>query len=254
MNIVINKLLKSVYKIWGYLMFVPNFLIYKYYSPKTLIILGMHRSGTSCITRIFNLCNVYLGSSLMKSQDDNLYGFWENSYVFEINEKILKQSGGSWYNPPNQLKVTIFNKLAMLNVLYSSRGNVLGIKDPRMLITWEAWKPLINNYYIVGIYRHPLSVAKSLEKRNSFSASQGVDLWKQYNKKLIDICNVEDTTLIDFDDPDQLKDKIVSIIKKLDLEFKEHALNFYNPNNRNSDNINIIKDRETLDLYNSLGN
>ena len=66
----------------------------------------MHRSGTSCITRIFNLCDVYLGQSLLEPQHDNPKGFWENSYIFEINEKILKQSGGSWDNPPEKIKVT----------------------------------------------------------------------------------------------------------------------------------------------------
>ena len=176
MNKISNKLLQLYYKMTNYLMLIPNFILYKYYKPKTLIILGMHRSGTSCITRIFNLCDVYLGKALMKEQLDNPEGFWENSLVFELNEKILKQSGGSWHNPPDKLKITFFDKLSMLAILYSSRGRVLGIKDPRMLITWKVWEPLINEYCIVGIFRHPLSVAKSLEKRNGFSLDKSLDL------------------------------------------------------------------------------
>ena len=252
MNKITSKLLKWYYKIAGYLILIPNLIIYKYYNPKTLIILGMHRSGTSCITRIFNLCDVYLGKALMKAQLDNPEGFWENELVFEINEKILKQSGGSWDNPPNKLKVTIFDKLSMLSILYSARGNVLGIKDPRMLITWEVWKPLISNYSIVGIFRHPLSVAKSLEKRNGFDISDSLDLWFKYNQKLISIAEVENILLIDFDNSKLFEEKVCLALKELNLKFVDGALNFYNPQNRHSDNLIKIEDAKINAMYSKL--
>ena len=232
-------------------MLLPNFILYKYYKPKTLIILGMHRSGTSCMTRIFNLCNVNLGKTLMKAQVDNPKGFWENSLVFEINEKILKQSGGTWSNPPssNEIKVTFFDKLAMLAILYSCPNSVLGIKDPRMLITWNAWKPLIKNYCIVGIFRHPLSVANSLNKRNNLPNKDGLNLWKKYNKILLSISKEENVTLIDFDNPDIFKDTICSILEKLNLSFNENALKFYNPKNRYSDNLDKIENEKIHKMY-----
>ena len=232
-------------------MLLPNFILYKYYKPKTLIILGMHRSGTSCMTRIFNLCNVNLGKTLMKAQVDNPKGFWENSLVFEINEKILKQSGGTWSNPPssNEIKVTFFDKLAMLAILYSCPNSVLGIKDPRMLITWNAWKPLIKNYCIVGIFRHPLSVANSLNKRNNLPNKDGLNLWKKYNQILLSISEEENVTLINFDNPDIFKDTICSILEKLNLSFNENALKFYNPKNRYSDNLDKIENEKIHKMY-----
>ena len=232
-------------------MLLPNFILHKYYNPKTLIILGMHRSGTSCMTRIFNLCNVNLGKTLMKAQVDNPKGFWENSLVFEINEKILKQSGGTWSNPPSsdEIKVTFFDKLAMLAILYSCPNSVLGIKDPRMLITWNAWKPLIKNYCIVGIFRHPLSVANSLTKRNNLPNKDGLNLWKKYNQILLSISEEENVTLIDFDNPDIFKDTICSILEKLNLSFNENALKFYNPKNRYSDNLDKIENEKIHKMY-----
>ena len=251
MKKIFYKLFKWYYKIIGYVMLLPNFILYKYYNPKTLIVLGMHRSGTSCMTRIFNLCNVNLGKILMEAQIDNPKGFWENSLVFEINEKILKQSGGTWSNPPSsdELKVTFFDKLAMLAILYSCPNSVLGIKDPRMLITWHAWKPLIKNYCIVGIFRHPLSVANSLNKRNSLPNKDGLNLWKKYNQILLSISKEENVTLIDFDNPDIFKDRICSILEKLNLSFNENSLKFYNPKNRYSDNLDKIENEEIHKMY-----
>ena len=256
MDKMLYKLLKWYYKILGYILLIPNFILYKYYKPKTLIILGMHRSGTSCMTRIFNLCNVNLGKTLMKAKFDNPKGFWENSLVFEVNEKILKQSGGTWLNPPSpdQIKVTLFDRLAMLSILYSCPNSVLGIKDPRMLITWHAWKPLIENYCIVGIFRYPLSVAHSLNKRNRLSNSEGLDLWKKYNQILLSLSKEENITFIDFDNPNCFETKITSVLEKLNLTFNKDALKFYNQKNRKSDNIDKIEDDQVYKIYESFKN
>ena len=58
--------------------------------------------------------------------------------------------------------------------------------------------------------------------------------------------------MIDFDNPDSFKDKISNVLQKLDLRLNEHALKFYNPNNRNSDDINAIEDSKISHLYNLL--
>ena len=252
MNKLFSKLSPIWYKFWGYIFLLPNYILYKNKKPKTLIILGMHRSGTSCITRMFNLNGVYLGHSLLAPQDDNPKGFWENLHIFKINEKILKQSGGSWDNPPHKIKVTFFDKLSMMNILYNRRNKILGIKDPRLLITWEAWKPFIENYTIIGVFRHPLSVAKSLKKRNGFDTLKSIDLWGKYNNQLISMKNSEDIKLIDFDNPDSFKEKISIVLQKLDLDFDENSLNYYNPKNRSSDYINSIEDSKVFQLYNLL--
>ena len=252
MKLFFKKISEIWYNLWGYIFLFPNYILYKIYKPKTLIILGMHRSGTSCITRMFNLNGVYLGHSLLAPKDDNPKGFWENTHIFKINEKILKQSGGSWYNPPDKIKVTFFDKLAMMNVLYNRKNKILGIKDPRLLITWEAWKPFIEQYTIIGVFRHPLSVAKSLQKRNQFDVLKSIDLWKKYNNKLISVKKHEDIKLIDFDNPDSFKEKISMTLKQLDLDFDENSLNFYNPKNRSSDYINSIEDSKIFKLYSLL--
>ena len=121
-----------------------------------------------------------------------------------------------------------------------------------MLITWEAWKPFIEKYTIIGVFRHPLSVAKSLQKRNQFDVLKSIDLWKKYNNKLISVKNHEDIKLIDFDNPDSFKEKISMTLQQLDLDFDENSLNFYNPKNRSSDYINSIEDSKIFKLYSLL--
>jgi len=64
--------------------------------------------------------------------------------------------------------------------------------------------------------------------------------------------NSEDIKLIDFDNPDSFKEKISIVLQKLDLDFDENSLNYYNPKNRSSDYINSIEDSKVFQLYNLL--
>jgi hypothetical protein len=61
-----------------------------------ILILGMHRSGTSALSGTLNLLDVYLGSELMKPMEQNLKGFYENTRLYKVNEKLLKQINSRW--------------------------------------------------------------------------------------------------------------------------------------------------------------
>ena len=66
-------------------------------------ILGMHRSGTSLLTRMLNLIGVYLGPEqlLMHPNFANPRGFWEHDEIVSLNDEILRRLGGIWAEPPD---------------------------------------------------------------------------------------------------------------------------------------------------------
>ena len=67
---------------------------------KAIIILGMHRSGTSAVTRICNLLGADLGSKLLKAiKGNNDKGFFEHRDVVDVNDKILYEMDSSWLCP-----------------------------------------------------------------------------------------------------------------------------------------------------------
>src|SRR5438309_8272556 len=63
----------------------------------------MHRSGTSMVSRLLNLCGLYIGpeSELNPPATDNQAGFWENLRFVELNDEILASLGGGWDLPPS---------------------------------------------------------------------------------------------------------------------------------------------------------
>jgi len=193
-----------------------------------LLITGMHRSGTSFLARALNLYGVYLGDleSLLshewKAFEDNPRGHWENNTIYELSEKTLKFSKGSWDQIPKQVVVNkkIGEEIRKC-VKNLSDNSILaaGFKDPRLLVCFNSWlKYLPKNFVIVGIYRDPLKVAESLKKRDNFSYEKSLNLWKSYNQNLLKILDKYDGFLLDFDSPkNKLFSQIELVSKKLGL-------------------------------------
>ena len=58
---------------------------------RAIFVLGMHRSGTSAITRVINLMGIDLGKTLLSIPVDNPTGHWENKILLDRHEELLKK-------------------------------------------------------------------------------------------------------------------------------------------------------------------
>ena len=153
-------------------------------------VLGMHRSGTSAITRLLNLLGVYLGeeASLLPPRADNLAGFWEHREFVAINDAILERLGGSWAAPPHfepdwwrSPVLADLHDRARALVEQDFAGRPLwGWKDPRTCLTVPFWREVIGPLRFVVCLRNPAEVAASLRARDGFSEELSLDLWSAY--------------------------------------------------------------------------
>ena len=155
---------------------------------KNIVVLGMHRSGTSMFAEILSRLGFYAGETeeLLEPQLDNPKGFWERRDVVQLNDLILKEAGGSWFNPPiPTYEKDYTNTMTSILDALSSGGSRWLIKDPRLLLTWPLWKEVLKNAVPIVVYRSPLNVARSLKNRHGFPLTFGLDLWEYYNHKYI---------------------------------------------------------------------
>lgn len=200
-------------------------------STKNVLILGMHRSGTSCLTGSLQQLGLNLGN-VSESDPYNLKGNRENRSVSLFNESILQYSGGSWSNIP--LKITwtekhIEERNLLLNEFFAL-NEPRGIKDPRMLFLLPFWKQQIKNIEYIGTFRHPIAVAKSLYSRKSFSIpiNEGIELWYQYNNQLLKLHNEYQFNLLDFDlSEEQYKQNLILFAGNLGLSTDKKKLSFF---------------------------
>jgi hypothetical protein len=149
-----------------------------------IVILGMHRSGTSATTRALGL----LGASMGPEQ--SMGKFWENQVMRRPNERLLEAFGGGWECPPvmpdgwvqsPQAQALVPEARAALTAEYGS-APVFVWKDPRTCMTLPFWLELLDQPpVIVFIHRHPVEVASSLRTRNSLTTAHGFALWERFN-------------------------------------------------------------------------
>jgi hypothetical protein len=160
---------------------------------RVFVVLGMHRSGTSVITRTLKLLGVGLGDNLHPAGFDNPKGFWEDRECLEINEKMLGHLGStfdrldlSWDcsrddSTVNNLKMEAENLIVRK---LNENDGLWGFKDPRTCRLLSFWREVLDKvgckvYYII-VLRNPLSVAASLTTRNLMPSEKSYFLWLQH--------------------------------------------------------------------------
>ena len=156
-----------------------------------ICILGMHRSGTSALTRVLNLIGVELGADEALTTEpvaDNPKGYWEHHELTAISDAILKRHCGSWDEPP--LLPPGWETAAAIDDLRQRAQQLIqnqfaavqlwGWKDPRTCLTLPFWQQLLPDMRYVICLRNPLDVARSLEHRDQLPAAKSSNLWLTY--------------------------------------------------------------------------
>ncbi len=154
--------------------------------PRQVIcVLGMHRSGTSFLTGSLQKFGLELGK-FHEWNPHNRKGNRENQDIVDLHDAVLASNSGSWDHPPARVQWQAEHIDQARAILASHAANPCwGFKDPRALLALDQWKILVPDIQFIGIYRHPMAVAKSLQKRGHLPIADGLALWQHYNKLLL---------------------------------------------------------------------
>ena len=157
-----------------------------------IVVLGMHRSGTSILARALQAHGCALSSQLLGANPSNPSGHWESSAAIAINDKLLADLGRSWDDlrelPPAWLQgLEAQEAKARIKILLEGdfRNEALwAIKEPRMCRLAPLWIEAITelgfDVKVVMAVRHPREVALSLLRRDSMPMAHGLMLWTQH--------------------------------------------------------------------------
>ncbi len=149
--------------------------------------LGMHRSGTSLVSRMLNLLGVHLGpgEAVSRTGRDNPKGYWEHEGFVGLNDEILARFGGQWDEPPafppswpRDPRVGDLREKARHLLAEDFAAEPLwGWKDPRTCLTLPFWQDLIGPMRYLMCVRNPCAVVASLTDRNGMSSEKAERLW-----------------------------------------------------------------------------
>ena len=156
---------------------------------KTIIILGMHRSGTSMIAGLITKMGISMGDDLLGKNPSNPFGHFEDRDFYNINREVLSKANGSWDNPPNEKNILaqadLFNKrIEKLIKKKNNNRDIWGWKDPRTSLTIKLYMPYLINPYFIFCHRQDVKIAESLKRRDDFEIQKGLDLTNIYNDRI----------------------------------------------------------------------
>ena len=158
-----------------------------------LLVLGMHRSGTSALTRVVNLLGVDLGTDLMEAAEgNNDRGFWEHQGVVTRHDRLLADLGMRWDDPRAMpdgwldhpaTKAARADLEAILDEEFAD-APLWGVKDPRMCRLMPLWREILEargvQITVLHMLRHPLEIARSLERRDAMPRGRALMLWLRH--------------------------------------------------------------------------
>lgn len=164
-----------------------------------LLILGMHRSGTSFLARLMQSMGVYIGDQLVGPQLGNPRGHFEPVPVLEFHQELLAArlpEGGRAFDdgmlaqqvPEGDYSGSERDRAAALAGSLARPG-FWGWKEPRTCLFLDLWKTVLPRAGAVIVYRHPLEVHQSLLRREHWDLAlfpdQALQAYAVYNQCLL---------------------------------------------------------------------
>jgi hypothetical protein len=196
---------------------------------RLICVLGMHRSGTSCMTGSLQQAGLFLGNCHTWNPH-NKKGNRENQDFVDLNDSILAANGAAWDKPPSKkVAWSSEHRSRAEHLLVENLGDApLGFKDPRTLLVLQGWKTIFPAIQFVGIVRHPNAVAQSLQRRSDMPREQALLLWYSYNRLLLNEYRRKSFPVLCFDEDEKIfHEKLDQLVGYLGLEKNTEDNRFY---------------------------
>ncbi len=157
-----------------------------------LVVLGMHRSGTSALSGALAKSGAVPGAHLMPPTADNPEGYWECAPVVRLNDELLKRLGARWDSvvalPADWTSLPSVEALRAdaVDIVAAEFGDArfAVLKDPRLCRLLPFWRDVLGEagftLSAALLVRRPMEVAASLARRDQFAPEKSLALWFEH--------------------------------------------------------------------------
>lgn len=153
-------------------------------SKKVYIVLGMHKSGTSFISKAL----LDQGVKMTTLDDASFRRHYEDLEFLDLNKEILHMAGGYWRNPPTEEAIQKVGFVERIKaVIAKHTSSYWGWKDPRSAFTAQKYIDQLqdDDVYLVCVFRKPKKVQESLVRAKG--EGDYTELIKEYNRRILKI-------------------------------------------------------------------
>lgn len=204
-----------------------------------LIVLGMHRGGTSAFAGLLHGLGYDLGPTLMQPVDGvNAKGFWEHLGVFRINEQLYSALGRSRFDPREMpqnwqclpaFRTAVSDARGLIERDFSP-AHPWAIKDPRFCRTLPVWLEAMEQLgyqpRAVLVARNPRDVARSLQAQKWVDSPARSNLcWLQHMLEAERYTRGIPRAIIGYDAlVDHWRTAVQNVADALDIDWRDHGL------------------------------
>jgi hypothetical protein len=159
-------------------------------SGRPLLVLGMHRSGTSSFAGVAARLGAALGNDLLDANEFNPRGYGEHRGVVAVHDRFLASEGLRWDSArrPADFEGAAAREardaLRELLLREFAHEPLFAVKDPRLCRLLPLWRPLLQELGLTPAYaivlRHPLEIAASLARRDGLEPARSHLLWLEH--------------------------------------------------------------------------
>ena len=165
-------------------------------APRAVLVLGMHRSGTSLATALLADIGAALSDDLVEPNEFNEKGYFESLSVMQLHDDILRALGSSWRMPMpahgfgerwwESEAIAPYRAALVRLVRRNTRDERMwAVKDPRASRLLPLWNAVFDELgldarYVLS-FRAPARVAASLERRDGMPRAVADALWLEHN-------------------------------------------------------------------------
>lgn len=159
---------------------------------RCLLVLGMHRSGTSVLTRVLSLLGAALPKTTIQADENNKSGYWEPTSLNTLHNKMLAEAGSTWddwrsFDPAVLPKGRLRHYKAEIGRLISDEFTdtpLFVLKDPRVCRFVPLYEEILGEVGIAPLFvhtlRNPLAVIASLGERDNMTEGFASLLWLRH--------------------------------------------------------------------------
>ncbi len=158
---------------------------------RTILVLGMHRSGTSAVAGMLADHGASLPTDLMPAEPMNPKGFSESASISTLDDELMRSLGSSWFDwrpfaadpAVHDLDEHVRRAVDLVHVVFGDRELVV-LKDPRICRLVPFWREVMRRagreLLYLHVHRHPAEVTASLDRWAGYATAYGELLWLRY--------------------------------------------------------------------------
>lgn len=158
-------------------------------TAQALVVLGMHRSGTSCVAGLLQLFGAYAGApgGFLHHPPENARGFVERRDLHLACVAALRRRGGDWSVPLGWDESAAAAAGVQLRADWAPIQRELDghavwvIKEPRLCLLFGEIAAGIAAPVLIHVVRAPTAAAASVQRRDGLVAAHTLALWEYYN-------------------------------------------------------------------------